>query len=219
MAITSSSNSTTHHGDLILDSTSLSSATNLSASSDVSTSSVSASIAGTASLAAATLKANLDPSAITSKVFLDIVYTPFGESNTKSVRIVIGLYGELSAAGNGRSWIWIIKDFMIQGGDFMAGNGTGGKSIYGGAFEDEDFKFKHSKPGVISMANSGKDTNGSQFFITTVATPHLDGHHVVFGKVLSGLDDIINGIQSVQTGPGDKPVHDVVIVDCGELAM
>ncbi|KAJ3393276.1 hypothetical protein HDU84_002355 [Entophlyctis sp. JEL0112] len=235
MAITSSSNSTTHHGDLILDSTSLSSATNLSASSDVSTSHVSASIAGTASLAAATLKANLDPSAITSKVFLDIEYTPVGESNTKSVRIVIGLYGnslprttenfrqlatgEVGFGFKGSKFHRIIKDFMIQGGDFMAGNGTGGKSIYGGAFEDEDIKFKHSEPGVISMANSGPDTNGSQFFITTVATPHLDGFHVVFGKVLSGLDDIINGIQRVQTGPGDEPVHDVVIVDCGELAI
>jgi len=111
----------------------------------------------------------------------------------------------------------IIKQFMCQGGDFTAGNGTGGESIYGEKFEDENFKDEHTRPGLLSMANAGKDTNGSQFFITTVETPHLDGKHVVFGQVLRGMG-VVRAMEETRLGANDRPVDPVVIADCGELA-
>ncbi|KAI1756337.1 cyclophilin-like domain-containing protein [Xylaria castorea] len=111
----------------------------------------------------------------------------------------------------------VIKQFMIQGGDFTEGNGTGGESIYGAKFEDENFDLKHEKPFLLSMANAGPGTNGSQFFVTTVATPHLDGKHVVYGEVKTGKS-IIRQIENLKTQGSDKPVHDAVITDCGELA-
>jgi peptidyl-prolyl cis-trans isomerase B (cyclophilin B) len=98
----------------------------------------------------------------------------------------------------------------------MIFQGTGGKSIYGAKFPDENFKLKHSKKGLLSMANSGKDTNGSQFFITTVPTAWLDGRHVVFGELLEGWD-IIDLVQNVPKEPGDKPKEAVKIVKSGEL--
>merc|ERR1719420_2642831 len=110
----------------------------------------------------------------------------------------------------------IIPQFMCQGGDFTAGNGTGGESIYGTKFPDENFKHKHGTPGLLSMANAGPNTNGSQFFLTTVATPWLDGKHVVFGRVVEGLD-VLRSIDSTPTNPGDKPKKPVVVVKAGEL--
>ena len=110
----------------------------------------------------------------------------------------------------------VIKGFMIQGGDFTAGNGTGGESIYGEKFDDENFEIKHDKPFLLSMANSGPGTNGSQFFVTTVPTPHLDGKHVVFGEVLTGKS-IIRKVENLKT-QSDKPNPEVTITDCGEIS-
>ncbi|CBI25055.3 peptidyl-prolyl cis-trans isomerase CYP63 isoform X2 [Vitis vinifera] len=110
----------------------------------------------------------------------------------------------------------IIKGFMAQGGDFSKGNGTGGESIYGGKFADENFKRAHEGPGFLSMANSGPNTNGSQFFMTFKRQPHLDGKHVVFGKVVQGIDTL-KKIEQLGTGDG-KPARLVKIVDCGETS-
>ncbi|PPD75463.1 hypothetical protein GOBAR_DD27614 [Gossypium barbadense] len=110
----------------------------------------------------------------------------------------------------------IIKGFMAQGGDFSKGNGTGGESIYGGKFADENFKLTHDGPGVLSMANSGPNTNGSQFFITFKRQPHLDGKHVVFGKVIKGIE-VLKKIELVGTGDG-KPAQPIKISDCGETS-
>ncbi|KAG7667807.1 hypothetical protein KSW81_005726 [Nannochloris sp. 'desiccata'] len=101
-------------------------------------------------------------------------------------------------------------------GDITAGNGTGGKSIYGRTFPDENFTFKHNRPGLLSMANAGPNTNGSQFFLTTVECPWLDGRHTVFGELLEG-QDVLDKMESNPTGAMDKPIKAVVIKDCGEL--
>jgi len=173
---------------------------------------------------------------VTNKVFFDMEIGE-GDEMIKG-RIVMGLFGNtvpktvenfrclctgekgMGQSGKplhykGSTFHRIIKQFMCQGGDFTAGNGTGGESIYGEKFKDENFKSMHRASGSLSMANAGANTNGSQFFITVAPTPHLDGKHVVFGKVLEGMD-VVKTMEDLGAPPSSKKV---VIADCGEIAM
>ena len=170
---------------------------------------------------------------VSHKVFFDIEID--GE---KAGRVVFGLFGETvpktaenfralctgeKGVGNagkplhfkGSHFHRIIPGFMAQGGDFTNGDGRGGESIYGARFNDENFKLKHTKPMLLSMANAGPNTNGSQFFITFKETPWLDGRHVVFGEVIEG-EDIVRELEKIGTGSGSTKKK-AVIVDSGEL--
>lgn len=192
-------------------------------------------VSGCASAPSPAIAQDVKTAKVTNVVYFDI------EINGQPAgRVKFGLFGDTvpktaenfralctgekgtSASGaslhyKGSSFHRVIPGFMCQGGDFTRGDGTGGESIYGEKFEDENFALHHDIPGLLSMANAGANTNGSQFFITTVPTPHLDGKHVVFGKVIEGWD-LIKGVEKQGSRSG-RTMSPITIADCGELPL
>ena len=184
-------------------------------------------------LLAASVTASAPIDTVTSRVYFDIeidgkaagriVFGLFGETVPKTAENFRALCtGEKGVGNSGKQLTYkgsglhrIIPGFMAQGGDFTSGDGRGGESIYGSRFNDENFKLKHSKPFLLSMANAGPNTNGSQFFITFKETPWLDGRHTVFGEVLEG-QDVVNELEKIGSGSGTTSKK-AVIVDSGEL--
>ncbi|WP_430454848.1 peptidylprolyl isomerase [Rhodopirellula europaea] len=187
----------------------------------------------TAGHASSTSAADPAKGEVTHKVYFDVSI-----GGEPAGRIVFGLFGKdvpktaenfraLSTGEKGEGKLGVpldfegsafhrvIPGFMLQGGDFTAGNGTGGESIYGAKFADENFKFQHTTPGLLSMANSGRNTNGSQFFITVAPTPWLDGKHVVFGRVVEGME-VVKKIeaQGSQSGRTRKLIK---VTEAGEI--
>ena len=170
---------------------------------------------------------------VTEKVYFDIevdgqkegriVFGMFGDTVPKTVKNFSTLCDGSAGTGNsgkplhfkGSSFHRIIPGFMAQGGDFTNGNGTGGESIYGNKFADENFTLQHTKPYLLSMANAGPNTNGSQFFITFKETPWLNGRHTVFGEVIEG-QEIVEAMEKIGSGSG-KTSKTVTIVDSGRL--
>ncbi|KAE8400649.1 cyclophilin-like domain-containing protein [Aspergillus pseudonomiae] len=170
-----------------------------------------------------------------TKAFFEVQYAPVGSSAPKTGRINFNLFEgdvpktaknfrELCKAPEGQgykgsSFHRVIPQFMLQGGDFTRGNGTGGRSIYGEKFPDENFIHKHNKPGLLSMANAGPNTNGSQFFITTVVTSWLDGKHVVFGEVADAESmNVVKEIEALGSNTGAlRSAVKPTIINCGEL--
>ena len=153
------------------------------------------------------------------EITLDTTHTPNTAENFRALctgEKGMGTQGK-ALHFKGSKFHRVIPGFMAQGGDFTRGDGRGGESIYGGKFQDEDFTNKHTGRGILSMANAGPNTNGSQFFLCFTATPHLDGKHVVFGQVTKGME-VLDALEAVGSAPAGATSKDCIIKDCGQLS-